>query len=243
MWEHQHGALRGKNWHSNENVPFWGELVVEADVDVILRVFIDSLVWSEETIESQKDQDGGVQVGDEEDVPSNGCVILGSVLSSLGLTNLLEDNCEDNIGEGNPDGESSSLVLILGQGLVPGLAVLLTVLKDHVKAWETVCIKNLIAVAVHLSKLILSWLHKVWKCSINSNPISSWALTLLKLFQVFGDSLEVIMSSITDDKANNHDHSSYDSILHLLTLADSNIFPDYNLWINNVLDFHISLLD
>ena len=115
----------------------------------------------EETVESQKDQNGGVQIGDEEDVPSNGCIILSSVLSSLGLTNLLEDNSKDDIGEGNPAGESTSLVLVLVERLVPGLAVLSTVFKDHVKAWETVCVKNLIAVAVHLSKLILSWLDVV----------------------------------------------------------------------------------
>jgi len=92
-------------------------------------------VGGEETIESQKDQDGGVQVGDQEDVPSNGCIILSSVLSSLGLTNLLEDNSEDNIGERNPAGESSCLVLVLGQRLVPSLAVLSAVLKDHVQPW------------------------------------------------------------------------------------------------------------
>jgi hypothetical protein len=62
-----------------------------------------------ETVLGEKDQESGVDVGDEEDVPGDRGIILGSVLSSLGSTDFLEDHGEDNVGQGDPSSKSLGL--------------------------------------------------------------------------------------------------------------------------------------
>ena len=99
------------------------------------------------------------------------------------------------------------------------------------------------AVAIHLSKLILSWLNVIRVGLINKNPISARALTLLKLIQILGDSLEVVVSSVAEHQANDHSDGCEHSVLHLLSLRDADVLPEHDLWVDDILDFHVSYLD
>lgn len=98
MWEHKHSTLRSKDGQSNIDVPFSCEFVVLSNKDVLLVIHINFLMGGKETVLSKQDQEGGVDVGYQEDVPGDRGIIFSCVLSSLGFTNLLEDYSEDNVG-------------------------------------------------------------------------------------------------------------------------------------------------
>ena len=89
---------------------------------------------SKETVLGKQDQEGCVDVRNQEDVPCNRGVIFCCVLSSLGFTDMLEDNGKNDIGESNPYSKCLGLIRICISGIMPDLAVLETILKNDIKA-------------------------------------------------------------------------------------------------------------
>ena len=171
MWEDKHSTLRSKNGQPNTDVPFGCEFVELSNKDVLLVIPINFLVRCKETVLGKQDQEGSVDVGHQEDVPGDRGIIFSCILTSLGFTNLLEDNSEDNIGKSNPTSKCLGLIGVHGSSLMPDLAILGTILKNDIKARDTINIKHLVAVAIHLSELILSWLNVIRVGFINENPI------------------------------------------------------------------------
>lgn len=128
-------------------------------------------------------------------------------------------------------------------GIVPDSAVFLTVLKNHVQALDTIDFQNLLAVAVHFSEPLIRWREVVIIGLLDRNPVRSRALTLLKVSEVLGHPLEVVVARVTYQQAQDHgDHCDH-AVHILLGLVNTHILPKYDLWIDNIMDSDISLLD
>jgi len=121
----------------------------------------------------------------------------------------LQNKGDENVTDSDPCTNGWTGEISLDICVMPVFAILLAVSKDDLESVLSILIKDILAVAIHLTKFVFIWLLVIEPGNINVVGALSLAITSDHGYKVLLDSLEVVESPETDKECSNDDHAGF----------------------------------
>lgn len=126
---------------------------------------------------------------------------------------------------------------------MPVFAILLAIGEDDLESFLSVLLEDILAVAIHLAKLVFIWLLVIEPGDINVVSRLSLAIASDHANEVLLDGLEVVESPETDEEGRKDDHVGLHVLVASLCERYTKILPNNGLWINDLANSWESFLE